>query len=116
MTIIITTESGATRELPEHVDVSRVAGLDEDGRIVVDDNDARNAAPLQVQSFTLTPFMFGLTLCCNAYDKGMEDGVFCRACYGGESDDVGNYLYRQPDGSFPGLDPIAGHGDDDPGD
>ena len=24
---------------------------------------------------------YGLTLCCEASDKGVEDGVACRACY-----------------------------------
>jgi hypothetical protein len=104
----IVTQSGRSRTLPEKLEVSRVAGLDEDGRIVVDDFDARNAQPINGSGWTLDPFMFGLTLCCNASDKGMEDGVYCRACYGAKPNaDGGNYIYREADGSFPGLDPIA---------
>jgi len=103
MTAIIT-ESGRRKRLPDGLDPQRVAGLDEDGRIVVDDFDARNAAPITIAGHTTNPFMFGLTLCCNASDKGVEDGIVCRGCYG--SQDVGNYLYREDDGTFPGLDPI----------
>lgn len=101
----ITTASGATRALPKQIDPSRVAGLDADGRIVVDDFDARNASPTTVAGFAQQPFMFGLTLCCDASDTGVEDGVVCRGCYG--TADVGNYLFRAPDGTFPGLDPVA---------
>lgn len=63
-------ESGATREVynPDHI-----VGLSADGRIVVDDGYG---------------YLFGLTLCCNAYDKGYSDGVFCRKCGG---DDAGEY-------------------------
>lgn len=98
-----TTASGRTATLPKGLDLARVAGLDEDGRIVVDDFDARNAT-------TEGAFMFGLTLCCNASDKGVEDGVVCRGCYG--FNETGNYLFRAADGTFPGLDPIVG---DEPG-
>lgn len=94
----IVTESGRTKRLPVALSPTRVAGLDEDGRIVVDDfgarNDPRDGA-----------FMFGLTLCCNASDKGIEDGVVCRGCY--SYDETGSYLFRAPDGSFPGLDPVS---------
>lgn len=97
-TLTIVTRSGARKPLPPTLNPERVAGLDEDGRIVVNDFDARNADQ------STGPFMFGLTLCCNASDKGAEDGVVCRGCYG--TDDIGNYLFREPDGSFPGLDPV----------
>lgn len=103
MSITITTASGRTAVLPDTLDPARVAGLDEDGRIVVDDYDARNAEPISIGGFTMTPFMFGLTLCCNASDKGVEDGVVCRGCYSYE--ETGNYLFRTPAGEFPGLDP-----------
>ena len=105
MPTTITTESGRTKVLPDTLELHRVAGLDREGRIVVDDSDARNAEPSVVAGHTIAPFMFGLTLCCNASDKGVESGVVCRGCYG--ETDVGNYLYREPDGSFPELDPIA---------
>lgn len=101
------TESGRTHELPAPLlrsspeypgQLTRhaVAGLDPDGRIVVDQFDARNGKGT---------FLFGLTLCCNATDKGTEHGVVCRGCRTGR--DTGNYLYRAADGSFPGLDPIV---------
>lgn len=103
MTTIIT-KAGRAVHLPDALDHNRVAGIDIEGRIVVDDFDARNAEPSAVLG---TPFMFGLTLCCNASDKGYEDGVFCRACAGGKPNaDEGNYLFRQQDGTFPGLDPL----------
>lgn len=102
----ITAASGRTRELPEHLDPVRIAGLDPEGRIVVDDFDARNAEPASDQA----PFMFGLTLCCDAYDKGVEDGIVCRGCY--DTRDVGSYLFREPDGTFPELDPITSIMDD----
>lgn len=65
-------QSGATRAL--HADLAkRVQGLTANGRVVVDDGYG---------------YLFGLTLCCNAYDKGVEDGVVCRSCYGS---DTGEY-------------------------
>lgn len=96
---ILETESGRTVDLPESLDLTQVAGLDEDGRIVVDWFDARAKGKDG-------DFLFGLTLCCNASDKGCEDGVYCRSCYGGAPNaDEGNYLFRKADGTFPGLDP-----------
>lgn len=73
MSVLFTFASGATRELNESL-VGRVIGLDPEGRVIVDDG------------LGLT---FGLTLCCNAYDKGIEDGVVCRRCYG--TSDIGSY-------------------------
>lgn len=106
MSTTITTASGRTQVLPDTLDVKRVAGLDDEGRIVVDDFDARNAEPIDLRNgYLMMPFMFGLTLCCNASDKGVEDGVVCRGCYG--DSDTGHYLYRDPDGEFPGLDPTV---------
>ena len=112
MSITIRTESGRMRRLPDGLDLERVAGLDPDGRIVVDDFDARNQPFVKREpgfhGYLSEPFMFGLTLCCNASDKGCEDGVYCRACYGGAPNaDEGNYLFKAEDGSFPGLDPIV---------
>lgn len=99
------TKSGRIKALPEGLDQSRVAGLDDEWRIVVDDFDARNAEPIAVgNGILMQPHMFGLTLCCNASDKGVEDGVVCRGCYG--YDETGNYLFREPDGEFRGLDPV----------
>lgn len=91
MTTTFTTASGRTAVLPEHVDPTEVRGLDHAGRIVVEQDWMRE-------------YLFGLTLCCNAFDKGVEDGVVCRHCYGPEN---GNYLFRAPDGSVSGLDPVT---------
>lgn len=106
-TATVTLASGATRVLPDDIDAARVAGLDPRGRIVVDDFDAR-ATPLPAPedyTFADAPFLFGLTLCCNAYDKGVEDGVVCRGCY--SYDEVGAYFHRAADGTFPGVDPVV---------
>jgi hypothetical protein len=118
MTYTLTTASGRTATVlsDDLARSERIAGLDPEGRIVVDDFDARNPAKQGItytdwngEKRTDPPFMFGLTLCCQASDKGMEDGVFCRACYGTKPDaDAGSYLYRADDGSFPDLDPIKG--------
>lgn len=95
MSTTIVTESGRTKDLPAALNLERVAGLDHDGRIVVDDFDALHGDG---------PFLYALTLCCNASDKGVEDGVVCRGCYG--YDEIGAYLYPTPDRSFPGLDRV----------
>lgn len=100
----IVTQSGRTKELPPGFNPERIEGLDPEGRIVVNDFDARNAEPRTIAGHVSQPFMFGLTLCCNAYDKGVEDGIVCRSCYSYE--ESGNYLYRAEDGTFPGLDEI----------
>lgn len=99
----ITLASGKTAEVP--ADLSNVVGMDDEGRIVVDHfdalaDDAKDGA-----------FLFGLTLCCNASDKGVEDGVVCRGCY--SYDDTGMYHFRNmadPSCPFPGVDLII----DDP--
>lgn len=97
----ITTQSGRTADVPEHL-VGSVVGLDEEGRLVVDQFGALDAP-------TEGGFLFGLTLCCNASDKGVEDGVVCRGCF--DDADTGNYLFAVLSGagefSFPGFDPIA---------
>jgi hypothetical protein len=73
---IITLASGNVRVVDYHVGYP-VLGLDADGRVVVDlDTDCGGGH-------------FGLTLCCDAFDKGVEDGVVCRACYDGW--DIGMY-------------------------
>lgn len=98
MTTVIRTVSGATKELPDWLDPTpgsdpEVLGLDQDGRIVVHHDWMGDA------------HAYGLTLCCNAYDKGVEHGVVCRACYGDES---GNYLFWKDDnGQWLGLDPVV---------
>lgn len=102
---VITTASGIVRRLPTNLEPGRVAGLDSEGRIVVDDFAARTSNPLVRAGLTMRPFMFGLTLCCNASDKGVEDGVACRGCYGME--EIGSYLHKADDGTFPGLDPVV---------
>lgn len=66
-------KSGAQRILSKDFR-HEVLGLDDEGRIVVK---------------TTFGTIFGLTLCCNAFDKGIDTGVVCRACYG--SYDVGRY-------------------------
>lgn len=64
---VITCQSGVTRLVKYAVsDDTPVLGLDEDNRVVVDVYGHR----------------FGLTLCCDAFDKGSDDTVVCRACYG----------------------------------
>lgn len=93
----LTLASGATAEVPANID--NVVGIDSEGRIVVDHfdalaDDAKDGA-----------FLFGLTLCCNASDKGVEDGVVCRGCYG--YDDTGAYHFRRmddPSCPFPDVD------------
>jgi len=100
MTHILTTKSGrkVTVDSDELAQSGRIVGADPEGRIVVNDFDAFNA-PAEHH-----PFLFGLTLCCQASDKGVENGIVCRGCYA--YDETGSYLYREADGSFPGLDPI----------
>ena len=104
-TLTIVTATGRLAEvrksLVESVGLDNIAGLDEDGRVVVDNFGAR-ANPADGS------FLFGLTLCCQASDKGAEDGVVCRGCYGDEETgaDVGNYLFAR-NGTFPGLDPAV---------
>lgn len=88
----IVTASGRTRALPDHVNPDEVVGLDPDGRIVVYEP-------------WMSDYAFGLTLCCDAYDKGAEWGIVCRACYGDE--EAGAYLWRDADGGFEGLDPLT---------
>lgn len=64
---VITCQSGQTRLVKYAVsDDTPVLGLDEDNRVVVNVYGHR----------------FGLTLCCDAFDKGSDGGVCCRACYG----------------------------------
>lgn len=106
----ITTASGRTRDLPADLDLEIVAGLDPDGRIVVDWFDGLNPdrKPTKIGEHTLAVSLFGLTLCCNASDKGCGGvvGVVCRGCYGEE--EVGRYLYRDEETkTFPELDPVV---------
>lgn len=110
MTTIVT-KSGARKEIPEGIELERIIGLDEEGRIVIFDE------------WMSCPF--GLTLCCNAFDKGMEDGVGCRGCYGFQDEwvpdstdrrgnfvpahyaDAGsNLFFKNQDGSWAGLDAL----------
>lgn len=92
MTKTITTASGRTRELPAHVDPGTVIGLDQAGRIVVLED-------------WMNGYAFGLTLCCDAWDKGAEDGIVCRSCY--SSEETGHYMFLRNDGTYPGLDPVV---------
>lgn len=93
MSATLITQSGRTKRLPDHLEQKDVLGLDAEGRIVV-------------RLDFMTDYAYGLTLCCNAFDKGMEDGVYCRACYGAKSDDTGAYL-DVVDGKVVGLDPTT---------
>jgi hypothetical protein len=110
MSTTIITESGRERTLPDDLNLEIVCGLDEEGRIVVDWFDAFNEPYVpytkrDLETYVSHPFVFGLTLCCDASDKGCEDGVYCRACYGSKPDaDAGHYIYKEADGTFPGLD------------
>lgn len=67
-------ESGATHDM-DHTTRFPVVGLDPEGRVIVDITSELGTKDGQ-------PYLFGLTLCCDAFDKGMEDGVGCRSCYG----------------------------------
>lgn len=93
----VRTVSGVSRRIP--ADIDNVVGLDSEGRIVVDSFGSLTTAKPKGDDF-----LFGLTLCCNAFDKGCEDGVYCRSCYG---DDAGAYHFRSTDGGFPTVDLIA---------
>lgn len=102
--IYVKTRSGRNRSFLSEMDPTRIVGLDADGRIVVNDFDAfrpdrastvRNYGGVDV---TESPFLFGLTLCCNASDKGVEDGVVCRGCYG--EWDTGNYVFMNADRTY----------------
>ena len=96
----ITTASGRTKTLPAHVanwsDI-KVVGLDPAGRIVVD-----QFGVLTTDDPKGDDFLFALSLCCAAFDKGTEWGVACRSCFG---DEAGDYLFRSH--GFPGLDPVV---------
>lgn len=124
-------KSGATREISDDFyEPERIVGLDEGGRVVIDSFDAFNSEPemrgpyADGRSYVHRPFLFGLTLCCNASDTGIDSGIVCRGCYGFPGEwvpedtnrrgevvpahyaDAGNYLYKEDDGTFPGLDPL----------
>lgn len=58
-------------EASEHDLPKRVEGLDAEGRIVL-----RYLPDAEAGGWS-----FGLTLCCNAADKGTDSGVVCRSCY-----------------------------------
>lgn len=104
MSTSIRTASGKTSRVPDHVDLRKIVGLDSEGRIVVDDYRAFATPPAAPDSLT-RPFLFALSACCAAYDKGGESGVYCRSCYG---DEAGDYLFfRNADGSWLGLDPMV---------
>src|SRR3712207_3370486 len=94
MTTQVVSASGQVRTLPDWLagGAGKGLGLDAEGRIVVH------------EEWMADEMAFGLTLCCNAYDKGFEDGVYCRACYGG---DEGNYLFKFGRETFVGLDPMV---------
>lgn len=100
-TFTVTTISGMSREIPANL-VDDVVGLDAEGRIVVDNFGA-------LDDPTDGAFVFGLTLCCNASDKGVEDGIVCRRCYGEE--ETGSYLFAAPtsagDWTYPELDLVS---------
>lgn len=105
--IYVKTRSGRNRSFLSTIDPTRIVGLDADGRIVVNDFDAFNPerASRLVEyggiTSTESPFLFGLTLCCNASDKGTEDGVVCRACYGARAPyDEGSYLFMNTDRTY----------------
>lgn len=97
MTYILTTQSGRTVTV-DHDELAksgRIVGCDPEGRIVVNDLDFPDSS---------APFLFGLTLCCQASDKGVENGVVCRACY--DDSDIGSYLYPDAAGNYADLDPL----------
>lgn len=74
------------RSLPEGMASQDVLGWDQaESRWVV------------ASSFGGVPF--GLTICCNAYDKGAEDGIVCRRCYG--TADTGRYYFGWSETAYP---------------
>lgn len=98
------TVSGKTKQIPDfpkeaeypgQITEADVVGLDLDGRIVVDVFHVRG------KEYNPNSYLFGLTLCCNAFDKGTEHGVVCRGCYGLDS---GKYIWIDSQGEFPGID------------
>lgn len=102
----LTTVSGRTKQIPDfpqkqeypdQVTESDVVGLDLDGRIVVDLFHVRG------KEYNPNNYLFGLTLCCNASDKGTEHGTVCRRCYGHEH---GKYIWIDSQGEFPGVDAV----------
>jgi len=67
-------EDGLTYILPNHWTPeiqARVYGFDEDGYPIAEYVD-RESSWRQ---------LYGMTLCCGASFKGLEDGVGCRACF-----------------------------------
>ena len=99
-TFTVTTISGQSREIPANL-VDDVVGLDAEGRVVVDHFGALDAPKEGA-------FLFGLTLCCNAFDKGGENSVYCRGCYSEE--ETGAYLFAWEVGGaweYTELDPIS---------
>lgn len=89
----IKTKSGRTRRVRSDVNPRTIVGLDQEGRVVV-------------REPWMDDYAFGLTLCCDAWDKGLDDCVVCRACLGAKSGDTGHYMQMADDGSLPGLDPV----------
>lgn len=94
MTMMLSTTSGRIREIPEHIDLTSILGLDSEGRIVIRES-------------WMDSYAFGLTLCCDAYDKGGDDDIYCRACKGAKPNaDAGYYHFELRDGSIPNIDPV----------
>ena len=101
--VTILFRSGATRTL--RIDPTRVVGLDAEGRILVNDfTQPITDATGEVRS---NGFLYGLTLCCNASDKGTEHGIVCRGCYG--TSDTGAYYYAPYESAV--ADPVTTQGE-----
>jgi hypothetical protein len=105
--VIVRTRSGAEKEFKSAIDWTRIVGLDWDRRVVVNDFDAfrEDRASRTVNyggiASTESPFLFGLTLCCNASDKGTDWGVCCRSCYGdSDNADEGSYIFMDAERTY----------------
>lgn len=57
--------NGTSVTLPQQT-ADRVVGLSDEGYVVVEDDSG---------------YRYGLTDCCHASAKGVEDGIACRSCY-----------------------------------
>lgn len=69
---LIKFQNGAVLKVPSSwpdASADAVVGLDEDGY------------PVAAAGYRGDRWYFGLTMCCGASFKGVEDGIVCRACY-----------------------------------
>lgn len=97
-------ESGAHHDM-DHTTKYPIVGLDPQGRVIVD-------LTSEMGTKDGKPYLFGLTLCCDGFDKGYEDGVFCRSCGGANQPfDIGSNWpeVTDPFDSSTPWTPVPGH-------